>query len=253
MNMKILNINKEKLYLSTIDSHAYELAQEFGLGIELAEYCTAWNLDDHLEHTDREIRKKMPAETKVIFHGPFSELFPCAIDPMIRQVCKKRFLQSVKIAGTYGCKKLVLHGGYNPHIYYPVWYVEQSPLFWKDLLKEIPKDVTICVENVFEQNPRMLFEIVKTVDEPRFQMCLDIGHAHAYGDIPVSEWIRCCKEVTGHFHLHNNEGQADSHQGLFKGTIPMRDVLMQIQEECPKATMTLELLDGRASIEALIR
>ena len=42
-------MDKRKLYLSTIDPEAADIAEAYGIGLELAEYCTAWNMDDEFE------------------------------------------------------------------------------------------------------------------------------------------------------------------------------------------------------------
>ena len=38
-------MKKEQLFLSTIDPNAGKTAREYGLGVEIAEYCTAVNMD----------------------------------------------------------------------------------------------------------------------------------------------------------------------------------------------------------------
>ena len=246
-----MEINRNKLYLSTIDANAYALASRYGLGLELAEYCTAWNLDEQLRETDAAIREKLSGTERLMLHGPFSELFPSAVDPAVRQVCKKRFLQTVETARAYGCGRIVLHGGYNPYIFFPVWYQGQSVIFWKDLLAELPENITICVENVLEPEPQLLSDIIRRVNDPRLRMCLDIGHAHAYARVPVLEWIDACAEIIGHFHIHNNDGSADTHGSPLQGTIPMEQVLGRISELCPEATITLEMLDAAPGVSYL--
>ena len=52
-------MKKDKLYLSTIDPKAQELARQYGLGLEIAEYCTAWNMDDEFPQTDAAVREKL--------------------------------------------------------------------------------------------------------------------------------------------------------------------------------------------------
>ena len=37
-------MDRNQFYLSTIDPQAQTLARSHGLGLEIAEYCTAWNL-----------------------------------------------------------------------------------------------------------------------------------------------------------------------------------------------------------------
>ena len=45
-------MNTEKLYISTTASDAYDVAQKHGLGIEIANFCTAWNIDDNFIKED---------------------------------------------------------------------------------------------------------------------------------------------------------------------------------------------------------
>ena len=37
-------MRRDKIYISTISTDAVRVAQEYGLGLEIAEYCTAWNI-----------------------------------------------------------------------------------------------------------------------------------------------------------------------------------------------------------------
>ena len=40
-------MDKNELYLSTIDPRAGEIARKYGLGLEIAEFCTALNMDEN--------------------------------------------------------------------------------------------------------------------------------------------------------------------------------------------------------------
>ena len=104
-------MDKNQLYLSAIDPHAARLARKYGLGLELSEFCTAWNLDDEFEETDRLVRKEMEGISRFTLHGPFNELFPCAVDRKARALAFSRYVQTIEIAAHYGIKKLIFHGG----------------------------------------------------------------------------------------------------------------------------------------------
>ena len=52
-------MDKRKLYLSTIDPEAASIAQEYGIGLEIAEYCTAWNMDDEFDAVHPAVTKKL--------------------------------------------------------------------------------------------------------------------------------------------------------------------------------------------------
>ena len=45
-------MKKENLFLSTIATDAPKVAREYGLCLEIAEYCTAWNMDEKFAGVD---------------------------------------------------------------------------------------------------------------------------------------------------------------------------------------------------------
>lgn len=228
---------RERLYLSTIDPQAGELARRHGLGLEIAEYCTAFNMDDLFDETDERVRREIAGIDRRLFHGPFNELFPCAVDPLARKLAAQRFDQALTLAQSYGARKLILHGGYNPRLYFSCWYVEQSALFWKEFLEKHPGEYEICLENVLEDEPGMLPDIVRQVNDPRLRLCLDVGHVNAYSPVPALEWIDCWGESLSHCHIHYNDGTADTHSALDAGTLNMEKILRVVET----ATVTLEL------------
>ena len=244
-------MKKEKLYLSTIDDHAHTLAMSQGLGLEIAEFSTAWNLDDEFAQTDAIVSPKLRCSDRFTLHGPYSELFPCAIDRKVRALAAQRYRQTIETALHYGIHKIILHAGFNPWLYFPCWFTEQSISFWKEFEKEIPEGVELVLENVLEEQPEHLADIIRAVDSPKIRMCLDVGHAHAYSKAPVEKWVRDCGDVIDHFHVHNNDGSWDTHSPLDCGTIPMKALLSQIEAACPNATLTLELMDGASSLNWL--
>ena len=243
-------MRREKIYLSTIASDAPFYAREYGFGLEIAEFCTAWNIDRRFELTDSRVQESLQGISRSILHAPSNELFPCAIDEKARELAAYRYRQAIDLAKRYGSKKMVIHGGYHPWMYYPVWYVGQSVSFWKDFLKEDP-GVEIVLENVLETQPDLILEILEGVDDPRLRMCFDVGHINAYSYIPIMDWLETCAPWIGHIHVNNNDGREDLHQGLQDGIIPMKELLQRIESLCPEATITLEMTETKSSLEWL--
>lgn len=242
---------RNSFYISTIAGDAGDVAREYGLGLEIAEFCTAANMDEHLHGSKERLAPMLKGVSQFTFHGPFNELFPCAIDPKARALAAERFLQAAALAQKYGARKLILHGGFNPYIYYPIWYQQESVKFWQALMPRFPEGITVCLENVMEKSPEMLADIVREVNHPRLKLCLDIGHANAYSSLPWQQWLRGCSDTAVHFHIHNNDGTQDSHAGLQYGTIPMVEFLTEARALCPEASFTMELLRSRSGAEFL--
>lgn len=237
----------DRIYLSTIAANAPDAARECGFGLEIAEYCTAWNMDDRFESIHNSVLKKLQGIQSCLLHAPFNELFPCAIDLKVRELTALRFGQAIGIADLYGAKKIVVHSGYYEKMYYPQWFVSESIKFWREFMQAAPDGVTICMENVFEQSPDMLVDIVKSVNHPHFRLCIDIGHINAYSPEPLDSWLKACAPYISHFHIHNNDGKTDSHSPLYEGSIDMKAFLASADSLCPDATYTVEVRDAKAS------
>ena len=112
------------------------------------------------------------------------------------------------------------------------------------------------VENVFEDEPLMMKELVEELDDPRIQICLDVGHANAVTceDYDIHDWVRILGPLIGHFHLHNNDGKDDLHGPLESGTMDMAKILASIRNHCrPDVTMTIESRTCASSAEWICR
>lgn len=239
---------KNRFCLSTIACDAWEEAERFGLPLEIAEFCDTVKLDISFSETDAALQKHLASCGCAALHAPFSELFPCAVDPKIRQVAWERFDRAVELARHYGAKKLIIHAGFNPHLYFPCWFREKSAAFWKEFLNQTPDSLTVCLENVLETAPEMLTEILEDVGSPKLGICLDVGHANAYSSVSVDRWLEICAPYIRHFHIHNNDGHTDQHRPLHRGSIDMRIFLSRAWSLCPDASFTLEVQEAASSL-----
>lgn len=241
---------KKKIYLSGIDGRAAQLARENGLGYEIADFCYAPVLEDPVRRA--EVRAQMAGIDRFWLHAPFAELAPCAIDPLVREVTRTRYRQTVRLARELGVNRLVIHGGFVPQVYFPEWYIEQSVQFWREFLRELPDGMTVALENVMEPEPLLLAEIARQVDDARLGLCLDVGHANTFvSHVPPLEWIAPMAPWLRHVHIHDNAGQMDLHDPLGKGVIQMERVLDEIVRLAPAATFTIENQDCAPSIDWL--
>ena len=70
---------REKLYITTVAQNDTQTAEKYGAGIEIAEFCTAYNMDTYFAETDKIVREKMKSADRFVFHAPFNELcFLCS-------------------------------------------------------------------------------------------------------------------------------------------------------------------------------
>ena len=232
------------------------LARQYGLGIEIAEFCTASNIDQDFEKYDSIVLNTIRGVERRTLHGPFNELFPCAIDPRARELAAFRYWQAIELAKRYAAEKVVLHGGFQPYLYFPQYYVEQSGLFWKHFMNELTEKMgedapVIVLENVLEPDPGMLLQIVKQAEHPKLKLCLDLGHVNAYSKVRWEKWIEESAPYLSHVHLHNNAGDYDTHSTLSDGNLPIQKILEKLQLLAPEASICLEIPAAESSVKYL--
>lgn len=238
----------ERIYLATISDDAALLARTYGLGLELDDFCTAVNMDENFGHWDARTRAFLKQSSRCILHAPFAELSPCAIDPLIRDVARRRLLQAVQLCGRYGIQRMVVHSGFIPRVYFPEWFIEQGSAFFRDLLAVCPDSFHIMIENVLDPDPQPLLEMVAAIDDPRASVCLDVGHANVASRMPVTDWLRILSPKLSHLHLHDNDGSWDTHSVPGDGNIGFPALL----EHIPKnATLTFECIDAAGCVRRL--
>ena len=243
---------QEKLHISGTDSRAAALARQWRLGYETIAFSYAPLLDD--PSSLPRAREDTAGIGRLWLHAPFAELTPCAIDPLVRDVVHRRFRQALEAAQALGIRRMVFHGGFIPHVYYPEWYVEQSVQFWQTFLHDVPPDMLLVLENVMEPSPDTLVSIVQQVNDPRLGLCLDVGHANTcVSTTPPAAWVAPMAPYLRHVHLHSNEGDTDLHGALGTGTVPMGDVIDAVLRAAPQATFTIENQNALPSLQWLAR
>lgn len=266
MRSKFESIN-EKVYIATIGKDAVKLSKENEVGLELDHFCMAENMDEpNWSSTNRQVFRDLgESEAKrIIFHAPFNELFPAAIDPKAKALAKARYDQAHLIAKTYGCCRLVVHSGYIPFVYFKSYHEEKSIEFWTDFMKDKPETMMLVIENVLEDEPEMMRKMIEGIYQRekelggrhQYGICLDVGHAAVASKVSVLEWIETLGPYLTHCHLHCNNGKHDYHDvfDCENAAFDMEAVFEALAEKAsPDLTYTIEALDPAPCIEWMRR
>ncbi|WP_303857583.1 sugar phosphate isomerase/epimerase family protein [Aminicella lysinilytica] len=252
---------KRDIFLATFSDKATDVINKYGCGMELNEFCISSSLDDGTrQETVAAMKKEMEqcgvdSPSKALVHGPFTEICPQSIDHLAVEMGLLRLNQAYEGTRALGLDRLVVHSGFIPLIYFNEWHVQQSVKFWKEFMADKPADFHIYIENVLDEEPGPLLQIVEEIDDPRVMLCLDIGHANVVTlpDYTVEDWIKIWGSHIGHFHFHNNDGVTDLHDPLDRGTLNIENVLSTIDRYCDQsATITVESRECDESIRWLM-
>lgn len=221
------------IYVSVISDAELDIIRQYQLGYEIITYADPKNLDD-FEHMHPAITRNMQGIDKFSMHGAFHDITYLTNDPLILEITKKRFLQSIQAASFHGVNRLVFHSAYRTFFRFKEsatqYFIQASIDFWKDFEHHIPDGMTVFLENVEDEDPYIFAEVINGIDSPKVNACLDVGHAFSHANIPLNTWIKVLGHRIGHVHLHDNDGINDLHLPLGKGNIPLYETLCHLKE-----------------------
>ena len=202
--------------ISTIDSLNVEEFEKLNIGVEIQD-LTEPNLSlNEIDTIIYRYKAKLKGFKNIkALHGPFLDLKPSSPDKLIREVSYNRYLYTINAAKELNIDYLIFHSQINPYLNQPCIRKlnnTQSREFWEEILKEVPdyKGI-ILLENIFEETPSMLKELIETINLPNVKINLDIGHANL-GEVTLEEWIKELKDYIFYIHIHSNDGLYDNHQ-----------------------------------------
>lgn len=221
------------LYGTSFSENETKFLRKNGFGMEVIQYANPVYADN-FEANNPNIAKDIAGVHGLAMHGAYFDTFYTSIDPLIREVAKKRFLQSMEIATFHGISHVVFHSAYRKFLngFSPTAidrFVKEAIEFWKDIEKHIPQDMTIYIENVEDEDPEIFVKLFEGIDSPKIRCCFDIGHAYFGGRaISLNRWIDVLKNHIGHVHIHDNNGNHDDHLPLGQGSILLTGAINKI-------------------------
>lgn len=176
-------------------------------------------------------------------HAPFFDLNPGALDPLIRKVTGERLSQTLAIAAELNAALMVVHPGFDRWRYPGLdeAWADHATQFFPPLLDQAAQaDCPLALENIYEQTPATLVQLVETLDSPFLGHCFDIGHWHLFGTLSLPVWLAAIGPRLLHLHLHDNHGLADEHLPVGTGQIDFRLLFSSLGQLARQPSMTLE-------------
>ena len=114
----------------------------------------------------------------MVLHAPFSELHPAAIDPEALKLARRRMDQAYRACEDLGIKKMVADQDICP-MYISNHGIRNCREFWTDFMADKPEDFVICIENVLDDEPYMMRDMIEKIREKgghsNIGICLDTG------------------------------------------------------------------------------
>lgn len=202
--------------ISTIEEFSKEEFEDLNIGVEVQDFIgpelESQKTQDLIDRY-RALLRDFPNIKSL--HGPFLDLKPTSPDEDIRRVSQAKYRRALEIAKELKMDYIIFHSQINPWLKEPRirdLNNRQAREFWQAISKEF-KDFhgKILIENIFEDQPLFLRELIETIDLANIRVCLDIGHAKLKGNQPLEAWLRELGPYIEYIHLHWNRGHYDEH------------------------------------------
>jgi sugar phosphate isomerase/epimerase len=227
------------IYIANWSDDVYAYSRKYGLGVEVQDFTIPKIIDNYISHAESLAEDLKGIQLRSV-HGPFSEMVPASRDYRITEIVNDRFTKAYDACKLIGGKHLILHTGFIPKTYLPKDWLSNSISFWTEFLADKLDDIEIHIENVYEDDFALMKELVDSINNPKFSVCLDLGHVNANSSKTMTEWISGLGDRIRYVHMHNNEGVLDNHFGLWRGNIDMVKTLELLRIHAPGASWTIE-------------
>jgi sugar phosphate isomerase/epimerase len=227
-----------KIFLTVNDEHFHnglKFCTEYGINLEIETFSKPHILNGDLDRHIEKYRSGLEGfNGRISMHGPFHDLYSASADSLIREACKKRYVQSVKIAEKLNMELVIFHFNFIPFIKVKDFrsrWTKMAVDFWKEFDKEISgTDITVAIENLWEPDPDLIIEVLDKVGSDRFKVCFDAGHCSLFSEISLKNWIDRLGDYLYYVHVHNNSGEFDEHLPLHKGKIDYNDFFTYLKK-----------------------
>jgi sugar phosphate isomerase/epimerase len=183
------------------------------------------------------------AGRRITLHAPFQDLAPGALDDGTLGASRRRWRQAFDYVPVFRPAAVVCHLGYEARHYRfdQEGWLARSAATWKELAAlAAPWGATVMLENCYETEPELFLEVLGRVGAPNLQVCFDAGHLLAFstGDFP--RWLETLAPVIGQLHLHDNQGDDDTHLALGTGRVPIKETVEYLAQRGIRPLVTLE-------------
>ncbi len=159
---------------------------------------------------------------RATIHGPFMDMSPGGADEGVRSLTEEKFSRLIESSKDLKPTAIVLHGGYDERYSdgdSTLW-LEQSIKTWAPLALEAESAGTVlALENIFEERPDTLRDLVLEIGSPNLRVCLDAGHINLYSAVEMKEWFTSLGPYIAELHIHDNFGVIDDHLPVGDGEI----------------------------------
>ncbi len=187
-------------------------------------------------------------------HAPFASNDPVLFDSIARNHAEKVTDKTIALVRRFNAEIVVCHPvfeKYRNRKSYSKW-IDENVRYFDHMVAQTRKSGTIvAVENIFEDGPDFIHDILSEVRSERLKFCLDVGHYNKYSKANLAKWFKVLGDKLCEIHVHDNSGKHDEHLPPGEGLFPFPKLAVMLQSLDKDLIMTLEPLNREAALRAV--
>ena len=229
--------------LLTYDKYS-AFAKQHGLQFEIVDFANPKTLNADLRPLIDAYKTKPESSPPSIVgqHGAFIDLYINSPDQLIKEVSEKQVMKNLDISEQLNIRYTIFHSNIVTLIghkfYYDNW-VQKHTEFWNKIIRQYK--TTVLLENMWDQSPDLLLQVIKQVGEEQLKICFDTGHCNIFSKAPMREWFRKMGSEISYIHLNDNKGDIDSELPPGEGTVDWKEFSSLVGEYCHEPVVVLEV------------
>jgi len=219
----------------------FDFIRERRYDLEL--YLSAAALDGIGKPETEGLLERLDWSPALTLHAPFLDLNPGSADPRIRSATYDRFCQLLDVAAVLKPRAAVFHTAYDKwrcNGQENIWLANSVDMWHRVMDTASRIGLRVALENVFDENPDALQLLMDRINSPDFGFCFDTGHFNLFTTVPMERWFQSLGSRLVEVHLHDNDGTADSHWALGKGSIDFEEFFGLMSARAPLPVFTIE-------------
>ncbi len=214
MNLDTFKSPLFQIAINNIDLFEPSFFSKHNVGIEIQDFINLNN--SSYASLIAKYQKKLAAFKGLIsFHSPIIDGTMWHKD---RFAVKEFHRQAIEISVELKAKYIIFHSGID-------WeqdtdgelddHLKVLAGFWQEIIPYAEKhNKVIALENISENNHRLIYQLIHQIDSPRIGICLDIGHQYIHSTQSLEEWLLYLSKHIIYVHPHSNYGFNDIHNSL---------------------------------------
>ncbi len=184
---------------------------------------------------------------KYSVHAPYIDINLACMNQTLRKASEKTILKSIAFAADINAKMVVSHVGRLSRDY-PKRMITQSLKNAIPCLRNLTKasknhGIVFTIENDHKSNDQVLAgypeQLMLLIQEAECKFTLDVGHANTL--TRIENFMGTLAEHIVNVHLHDNNGEQDTHLSLGKGNINFSAVLANLRKIEYKGPLIVEV------------